>query len=352
MQIADIDTPAVLIDLDILDRNLRAAQDYADANGLKLRPHVKTHKLPQIARMQVDLGACGITAQKLGEAEAMADGGLSDIFLPYNILGAAKLDRLHALHTRVTLSVTADSAVTIAGYAARFTDPAHPLTVLVECDTGAGRCGVQDGDQALALARQIAAAPGLRFGGLMAYPKRGDLEGTSAWLAAAIPLLAGAGLAPEVVSTGGTPDMFRAAEVKEATEHRPGTYVYNDRMQIGFGHGSWADCAMTVLTTVVSRPTATRAILDAGAKALAADTAPLPGHGRIVEYPEAIVTALNEEHGMVDLTDCPRRPEIGERVRVIPNHACVVTNLFDHVHLIRGDSVEELARVTSRGRLG
>ncbi|MCC5973541.1 MAG: D-TA family PLP-dependent enzyme [Rubellimicrobium sp.] len=352
MHIADIDTPAVLIDLDILERNLRAAQAYADTHGLKLRPHVKTHKLPRIARMQMDLGATGITAQKLGEAEAMADGGLTDIFLPYNILGQAKLDRLHALHERVKLSVIADSAVTVAGYAARFTDAAHPLTVLVECDTGAARCGVQDGHEALALARQIAAAPGLRFGGLMAYPKRGDLAGTSAWLAATIPLLAGAGLAPDVVSTGGTPDMFRAAEVGEATEHRPGTYVYNDRMQIGFGHGNWADCAMTVLTTVVSRPTATRAILDAGSKALAADTAPLPGHGRIVEYPEAIITALNEEHGMVDLTPCPRRPEIGERVRVIPNHACVVTNLFDHIHLIRGDVVDEVAAVTSRGRLG
>jgi D-serine deaminase-like pyridoxal phosphate-dependent protein len=352
MQIDEIDTPAVLIDMDVAERNLRAAQDYADAHGLKLRPHVKTHKLPQLARMQMALGAVGITAQKLGEAEAMADGGITDIFLPYNIIGAAKLDRLHALHKRVTLSVTADSAVTVAGYAARFTDPGHPLPVLIECDTGGGRCGVQDGAGAVALAQMIAGSPGLRFGGLMVYPKRGDLGGTAAWLAAALPLLAGAGLNPPVISTGGTPDMFRAAEVKDATEHRPGTYVYNDRMQVGWGHGTWDDCAMTVLATVVSRPTPTRAILDSGSKALAADLAPGAGHGRIVEYPDAVIAALNEEHGIVDLTACAHRPDIGDRVRVIPNHACVVTNLFDRVHLMRGDRVEEVAVVTSRGKLG
>ncbi|MCC7319833.1 MAG: D-TA family PLP-dependent enzyme [Rubellimicrobium sp.] len=347
----DIDTPAVLIDLDIVDANLRRAQDYADAHGLRLRPHVKTHKLPRLARAQMALGAVGVTCQKLSEAEAMADGGITDIFLPYNILGPRKLDRLAALHGRVTLSVTADSAVTVAGYAGRLADPARPLTVLVECDTGAGRCGVQTPDEALALARLIAAAPGLCFGGLMAYPPRAGLAQTQDWLAAAIAALGAAGLPPEVVSIGGTPDMERAHEIAAATEQRPGTYVYNDRMQMAWGHGTPADCAMAVLATVVSRPTPDRAILDAGSKALAADPAPVPGHGQIVEYPGAIVATLSEEHGAVDLSACARRPEIGERVHVIPNHACVVTNLFDEVHLMRGDRVEEVARVTSRGRL-
>jgi D-serine deaminase-like pyridoxal phosphate-dependent protein len=351
MIIDDIDTPAVLIDLDIVDRNLRAAQAYADAHGLALRPHVKTHKLPRLALAQLALGAVGITAQKLGEAEAMADGGVTDIFLPYNILGPRKLARLKALHDRVTLSVTMDSQTTLNGYAATFTDPTHPLTVLVECDTGAARCGVQTPEQAVTLARAITAHPGLRYGGLMVYPKRGDPTGTQAWLTTTIAALTTANLPPPVVSTGGTPDFARAADVTQATEHRPGTYIYNDRMQVGWGHGTWDDCAMTVLTTVVSRPTETRAILDAGSKALAADSVPAGGHGRITTYPDAIITALNEEHGMVDLTGCADKPQIGDRVRVIPNHACVVTNLFDRVYLLRGSEVDEVADVTSRGKL-
>jgi len=351
MQITDIDTPAVLIDLDIVDRNIVRAQSLADAAGLALRPHVKTHKLPRLARAQVAAGATGITAQKLSEAEAMADGGLTDIFLPYNILGPSKLARLRALHARVTLSVTADSLVTVQGYAAAFTDATHPLPVLIECDTGNGRCGVQNASEAVALARAIAKAPGLRFAGLMIYPKRGAVDQTRAWLPPVTAALAEAGLPPAIISTGGTPDMARMAAIPGGTEHRPGTYIYNDRMQVGWGAATLADCALTVLTTVVSRPTATRAILDAGSKALAADQGPLPGHGHITAYPQAVITQLNEEHAIVDLSASPTRPRIGEVVRVIPNHACVVTNLFDEVHLIRGDTVEEVARVTSRGKL-
>lgn len=349
--IDDIDTPAVLIDLDIVEANLKRAQEYADAHGLPLRPHVKTHKLPRFARAQMALGAIGITAQKLGEAEAMADGGLTDIFLPYNIIGPSKLNRLSALHDRVTLSVTADSLVTIAGYASRFKDSQNPLVVLVECDTGAERCGVQTADQALDLARAISAAQGLQFGGLMTYPPRGGMVNTNAWLTTAIEILTHAGLAPSVVSNGGTPDLMQAASVTVATEHRPGTYIYNDRMQVAWDHCTLKDCALTVLATVVSRPTPDRAVLDTGSKALAADQSPLPGYGHIPSYPAALVTALSEEHAVVDLAECASRPEVGDRVRVIPNHACVVSNLFDVVHLIRGDQVEEVAAITSRGKL-
>ncbi len=350
MQIDDIDTPAVLIDLDLVAANLARAQTYANAHGLALRPHVKTHKLPRFAHAQMALGAIGITAQKLGEAESMADAGITDIFLPYNILGAAKLARLKALHDRITLRATADSLVTIAGYGATF-DPAHPLPVLVECDTGAARCGVQTPDQAVTLAQAIAAAPGLRFAGLMVYPPRGGMAQTAGWLAEAVQKLTAVNLPPAVISTGGTPDLWQAATVTLATEHRPGTYIYSDRMQVAFGHGTLADCALTVLTTVVSRPTPTRAVLDAGSKALAADLCPSPGHGHIRAYPDAVITGLSEEHAVVDLTACAVRPQIGERVRIIPNHACVVTNLFDRVHLMRGDVVEEVAVVTSRGKL-
>lgn len=351
MQIDAIDTPAVLIDLDLVAANLARAQAYADDHGLALRPHVKTHKLPRFAHAQMALGAVGITAQKLGEAEAMADAGLPDIFLPYNILGAAKLARLKALHDRVMLSVTADSLVTLAGYAATFTDPAHRLPVLVECDIGAARCGVQTPAEAVILATAIAAAPGLRFAGLMVYPLRGGMAQTQSWLAQAVDMLTAVNLPPAVISTGGTPDLWQAAQVSLATEHRPGTYIYSDRMQVAFGHGTLADCALTVLATVVSRPTPTRAVLDAGSKALAYDPCPSPGHGHIRGYPDAVITGLSEEHAVVDLTACAERPQIGARVRVIPNHACVVTNLFDRVYLLRGDRIEEIAEVTSRGKL-
>jgi len=186
----------------------------------------------------------------------------------------------------------------------------------------------------------------------MTYPSRGEEAATDAWLIAARALLVAAGLPPERISTGGTPGLFRAAQVTASTEYRPGTYIYGDRMQLAWGHGGWDDCALTVLATVVSRPTPTRAILDAGSKALAADACPLPGHGRLTDWPDAVITGLSEEHAQVDLTACATRPAIGDRVRVIPNHACVVTNLYDQVYLVRGDQVEEVATVTSRGRLG
>lgn len=352
MNIEDIDTPAVLIDMDRVEANLARAQDHADAQGLRLRPHVKTHKLPEMALRQIALGAIGITCQKLGEAEAMADGGLTDIFLPYNILGDAKLDRLAALHRRVALSVTADSVATVTGYARRFS-PDRPLTVLVECDTGAGRCGVQSSAEAVVLARTIDAAPGLRFGGLMTYPPKGALKATQTFLASAAEALTGVGLPPDVISTGGTPDLMHAAEVVVANEYRPGTYIYSDRMQVAWGHGTLDDCALTVKATVVSRPTPTRAILDAGSKALAADPVPPPftGHGHILEYPDAVITGLSEEHAVVDLSSSDARPRIGDTVRIIPNHACVVSNLFDVVHLVRRNELVSIAAVTSRGKL-
>jgi len=352
MKVDQIDTPAVLIDMDVVEANLKRAQDYADAHDLALRPHVKTHKLPQMAQRQCALGAIGITCQKIGEAEAMADGGLTDIFLPYNILGAAKLDRLAALNDRVTLAVTADSATTVQGYAGRFAAD-KTLTVLVECDTGAGRCGVQTAAEAVDLARLIDAAPGLIFGGLMTYPPKDGAATADAWLLQAQAALEDAGLPPPVISSGGTPDLMRAGDAKATTEYRPGTYIYCDRMQVALGHGSLDDCALTVKATVVSRPTPTRAVLDSGSKALAADRAPGPatGHGHIVDFPGAVITGLSEEHAVVDLSGCDAVPAVGDTVRVIPNHACVVTNLFDRVHLIRGDTVEEIADVTSRGKL-
>jgi D-serine deaminase-like pyridoxal phosphate-dependent protein len=346
-----LETPAVLIDVDRVEANLRRAQDYADSHGLKLRPHIKTHKLPRFAKRAMELGAVGITVQKLGEAETMADAGITEIFLPYNIIGKAKLKRLRALADRVNISVTADSAETVDGLSATFADSAKPLTVLVECDTGMGRCGVQTPEAALALAQKISQSPGLLFGGLMTYPAAGQVEANQAWLLAARKKLTAAGLAPPIISNGGTPDLWRAHEVTAATEHRPGTYIYMDRFQVGKGVGTWADCALTVLATVVSRPTENRAIIDAGSKSLTSDTLGLPGFGLIENYPDAVITGLSEEHGTIDLSNCPTKPAIGDQLRIIPNHACVVSNLFDEVTLISGDQIIETVKVAARGRV-
>ena len=350
-QWSELDTPCVLIDLPRVEANLRRAQAYADAHGLALRPHIKTHKLIRFARQQVDLGAVGVTCQKLGEAETMADAGIADIFLPYNIVGEQKRARLLALAERVALSVTLDSEATLEGLAVTFRDAAKPLSVLIECDTGMGRAGVQSPAEALGLARRVANTKGLVFKGLMTYPAAGAVEANAAWLAEAAALLAAEGLPAEVVSNGGTPDLWRAGDVKAATEHRPGTYIYLDRFQVARGVGGFEDCALHVLTTVVSRPTETRAILDAGSKTLSSDTMGMEGFGRIEGYPDAVIRSLSEEHAIVDLSACALRPVVGEKVRVLPNHACVVSNLFDKVALVDADGHAEMERVDARGRV-
>jgi D-serine deaminase-like pyridoxal phosphate-dependent protein len=346
-KIADLETPCVLIDLARVEANLQRAQAHASANGYALRPHIKTHKLPRFAARQVALGAVGITAQKLGEAEVMADAGLRDVFVPYNIVGAQKLARLAALNERLTMSVTADSADTIAGYAATFAQR-KPLAVLVECDTGGGRCGVQSPQDALALARAIASAPGLLFGGLMTYPPRGKPVDTDRWLGEASALLRGAGIPVPVITSGNSPDMWHTGD-HNVTERRPGTYIYFDRMQVAAGVATFADCALTVLATVVSRPTPNRVILDAGSKALSSD-AGAPGFGAILGREDIVLKSLNEEHGIIEMAEASDWPPIGERLRIVPNHACVVSNLFDAVNLVSPNGAVETVPVLARGR--
>jgi len=347
--IDEIETPAVIIDVDRANANIARAQAHADALGVALRPHIKTHKLPYWSARQIEAGAVGLTCQKIGEAEVMADAGFSDIFLPYNILGVTKLARLRALHQRITLSVTADSAETVAGLSEAFAGGRN-LSVLVECDTGMGRCGVQSPQAALDLGRRIDASPGLTFGGLMTYPAAGKADQAEAWLAEARDLLAGSGLECRVISSGGTPDMWRKPSASVVTEQRPGTYIYMDRYQVAKGAATLADCALTVLATVVSRPTRTRAILDSGSKALTSDTLGLSGFGDLLGVPGAVVTGLSEEHGTVTLPEDAALP-VGARVHVLPNHCCVVTNLFDQVHLVSGLNVVDILPVAARGKV-
>ncbi len=344
------DTPVVTIDLDIMEANIRRLQSYCDAHNIANRPHIKTHKIPRIARRQIDAGAIGITCQKLGEAAVMLDEGIEDILLTFNILGEAKTGRLRALARRARgrLSVVCDNATVARALSAAFSDETEPLRVLVECDTGLGRNGVQTPAEALDLAKLIAGMPGLRFDGLMTYPITPQ---TRPFFEAALAMLERAGLPAAVVSTGGTPAYPRAHEVPGVTEHRAGTYVFNDRGTVATGVATWDDCAMRIRTSVVSRPTPERAIIDGGSKTFSTDQFGQQGFGRIVEYPDAEITKLNEEHGYLDLSACRSRPEVGEVVSVIPNHTCVVTNLHERLIGVRRGKVEVVWDVAARGHV-
>lgn len=348
--VASLSTPRPVIDEDCMKANIIRVQAYADANGLAFRPHIKTHKLPSVARLQVEAGARGINCQKITEAEVFADAGFEDILITFNILGADKLARLAALNARIAaLTVVADSRATVEGLSAHFAG-SKPLTVLVECDTGAGRCGVQTPQEAFELARAIDRMPGLTFGGLLTYPKPGAAEAVEAYFSEAVRLLEGAGIPCPVVSNAGTPSLFEGHRVTSATEYRAGTYVYNDRSMIRAGHCSEADCAMTILATVVSRPAPGRAVIDAGVKTLTSDLMGFQDHGLVIGFPDAVIKALSEEHGVIDISACDDTfPAIGEKIQIIPNHTCVVTNMFDTMVFHRNGVVTAVEDVAARG---
>ncbi|MEE8435083.1 MAG: alanine racemase [bacterium] len=358
-RIEDLETPVVTIDLGMMKANISKMQAYCDRHGIRFRPHIKTHKTPEIALLQREAGACGITCQKLGEAEIFAEAGFDDIFIPYNLIGATKLKRLMALDQRVRangndagkVSVAVDSVAVARGIAETAKSAGLEFPLLIECDTGAGRTGVQTPAAALELAQWIDRSPGARFAGLMTFPTLP--ASTPAFLAEALSLLAASGLEAETVSGGGTPQTWTAHTIPQLNEHRAGTYVFNDANTLAAGTATLDECAMRVLMTVVSRPTESRAILDGGSKTLSADRLLWkdPSYGVIVEYPNAIIHAYSEEHANVDLSSCAQRPSVGERVTVIPNHCCTVSNLHDQLLGVRDGKVEITWNVLARGRV-
>jgi D-serine deaminase-like pyridoxal phosphate-dependent protein len=281
--------------------------------------------------------------------EVFADAGVADdVLLTFNVLGRQKTDRLMALSRRLRrLAVVLDNEVVARGLSEAAEHHRGEVPFLIECDTGFGRNGVQSPDAAFELARTAMKLPGLRFEGLMTFPNRGPE--TAAFLARALELFGRAGIAVPVVSGGGTPAIFGAQELPMLTEHRAGTYIYNDVMVVASGTATWDDCAMRVRATVVSRPTDTRAVIDAGTKVLTSDQYTVKGYGHLMEYPEATVTGLSEEHGVVDLSGCRERPAVGDVVSVVPNHCCVVSNMVDEVYGVRGGAVEVTWPVAARG---
>ncbi len=346
----DFGTPAVVVDLDVVEANISRVQALCDAAGLACRPHVKTHKSPVLAKLQVEAGARGITCQKLGEAEVMAAGGLDDILVSYNILGERNLGRLAALMALAKMTVAADSATTVDGLSSAASAAGRTLDVVVECDTGMRRAGVETPGEAVALAKRIAATPGLAFAGLLLYPPPDRWTETQSFFDVAQSGLRDAGLEARIVSTGGTPNLAHLTALKGATEHRPGTYIFNDRMQMAAGVATFEDCAVTAYSTVVSRAGKERGILDAGSKILTSDQFGQKGFGLVLEHPDAAINALSEEHGFLDLTACDSKPAIGDVVRVVPNHVCAVVNMVDRLVAVRGDEIVGEIEVAARGR--
>ena len=350
-RIEDLDTPAVVIFLDRLNANIGRVQRLIAARGLSNRPHIKTHKIPAIAQMQMKAGAVGLTAQKLGEVEVFIDAGVCDDYLlTYNIIGERKTDRLMQLASRVKrLAVVTDNDVVLRGLSEAGLRHSRDVPLLIECDTGFGRNGVQSPEAALDLARLALKLPRIVLEGLMVYPN--TAPHTQEFFVRAVDLFHKAGIPLPVVSGGGTPALNRLAEFPMMTEHRAGTYVYNDVMMVHSGVASWQDCALHVRATVVSRPSAARAVLDCGSKVLTSDQYYVQHYGRLAAYPDAFISALSEEHATVDLTHCATRPRIGEVVEVIPNHCCAVSNINDEVHGVRDGVVEVTWPVAARGKV-
>lgn len=345
-------TPQLVVDLDVVDRNIAKAQAACDAKGIANRPHIKTHKSVELMRRQIEAGAKGITCQKIGEAEAMAAGGAEDIFISYNLLGEEKMARLARLMQGVTMRVAADNPLVVEHLGRAAAQAGTTLFVRVEVDTGRKRAGVETPGEAIALARQIVATPGLVFEGLMLYPPEDGAAVTNAFVQAVRDGLAEHGIAFDALSSGGTPNLLTLGAIEGQTEHRAGTSIFNDRMMMAAGYARQEDCALMVYTTVVSRGGPERGILDAGSKVFTTDTGwGLKGYGHFLEHPEAELARFAEEHGFLDLSRCNDRPKVGDIVRVIPNHVCPVVNVVGSLVFVRGDEIIGRTEVEARGAL-
>jgi D-serine deaminase-like pyridoxal phosphate-dependent protein len=346
MNLHSLDTPSLLVDLDLMEANLQRMQAYCDAHGLAFRPHIKTHKIPAIAHQQVALGAVGIACQKLGEAEIMAEAGIKDILIPYNLVGPAKLERLAALARRATLTVAVDSAEVMRPIAAHLAGAGALVGVLIELDSDLHRCGLSDPGAVVQLAREISATASLRFRGVMLYPSN---EASMPLVHETIKALDAAGLHPDVVSGGGVHSATRSHTFGALTEIRIGTYIFNDWTVVSKGTCTPEQCSLKVLVTVVSAPAPGRIIVDGGTKTFSSDGGFPIGH--VVEYPEAMLNKASEEHGFLDVSQCARVPRIGERLTIIPNHACGTVNMHNTLVGLRGDNVEVVWEIVARGKL-
>lgn len=376
MTLSTIPTPRVVIDRARVRANIAAMQARATAAGVRLRPHTKTHKSPVIAQWQLEAGAIGICCAKIGEAEVFADAGITDIRLPYPI-HPSNAARLIALMDRATLSIIVDDIGVAEAWSAAMLVARKKLDVLVKVDVGFHRCGIDpESPRAVATIREVAGLGGLTFLGLLAHAGHSyaaksaealaEVADTEAAILRSLAAQARSeGVDVREISVGATPTAPFIKRQAGVTEMRPGNYVFLDRTQVGLGGASFDDCAMAIVSTVVSRPVPSRVIFDAGSKTLSSDAArgfgSALGHGLVYPSvdaahpdPSIVIERLSEEHATARvLASCPLRP--GDRVRIVPNHACVVTNLTDELLVVDGAAgglaIVERLPVAARGRV-
>ncbi len=362
MDLASVETPVGVVDLGRARENVERAVAYCGAHGIAWRPHVKTHKSLEMARLQLGLGATGLTVATAHEAEVMS-AVTGDLLLAHPPASAAKVDRLCALPHSVDLKVGLDSIEVVRLLARGAAAAGRTFGILVEFDAGLGRTGVVEPAEAVRVAEAAVSLPGVRFDGLMFYPGHiriprirqvGRLARLSERVEAFVAALRRAGLPPRVISGGSTPTMWESHLLAGVTEVRAGTCIYNDRDIVGMGAAAPEHVAYTVLATVISVAVPDTAVVDAGSKALSKETlgSGAPGYGVLFDQPGVTVRAINEEHGILDLSRTDWRPSVGDQVRLVPNHVCVSVNLHDHLWGIEGeDSAVRPVRLEGRGRL-
>ena len=346
MHIYDLDTPALVIDLDVLERNIHNMAVHCASIGIALRVHTKTHKIPEIAHMQLMAGAKGIVCQKLGEAEVMARAGVNDILIPYNIVGQSKVRRLTDLTPWSRIMVAADSEEVVTGISQQIQADGGEIGVLIELDTGGERTGVQSPEAALKLGKRVMDLPGLSLKGIMTFPSDSR---AGPFIQQTAALFRDANLLCPVISGGGT---GREAVSKEigCTETRSGSYIYEGQTRVKGNDDLNPDrCALRVILTVVSVPTPDRVIVDGGMKTFRAF--PPNPYGLIIEHSQARIYAMSVEHGHVDVSQCDHRFRVGEKLSVIPQHQGLTTNLHDEVFGMRDDQVKVMWGVRGRGKV-
>jgi len=358
-----LDTPLIAVDLDLLQRNIAEMAALAASYGVSLRPHAKTHKSPHIARLQLEAGAIGLTCAKLGEAEVLVDqGGVTEILIAYPIVGEIKIRRLLDLLDRARVIVAIDTHPAAMALSQAISANDRTLNIYLEVNTGQDRAGARAGQEAVDLAVAISQLPGLRLAGVMTHEGHAGFsspdeiatiaENAGRALVETAESIRAQGVEVEQVSVGSTPASWFTPRVAGITEMRPGTYVFHDNNAFRHGRIGPDRCAAQVIATIVSRPAADRAVVDAGSKALALDPSPShPGHGYIVGHPGATIARVSEEHGVVILSPDETGFQVGDRVEIIPNHICPAVNLTDELVIIRDGHLVDRWPVAARGKV-
>lgn len=357
-----IPTPSIIVDLDTAIRNVQRMAEYAKKHSLDLRPHTKTHKSLLLAEKQLSAGASGLTVAKAGEATIMSEVA-DDILVAYPALDPVRCAALAEMALKKIVHVAVDSTYAVNALASAAQSMQSTIGILVDIDVGHHRTGVQSPEQALELAQRIDRTPGVRLDGLMFFPghiaeppgqQHHKLHAVSEILSATLELWSGCGLEAAIVSGGSTPTAYRSHLIPHLSEIRPGTYIFNDRNTLD---GQWCqqqDCAARIMSTVISTAVPGKVVIDAGSKTLTSDRLmhdpEKGGFGLVVDYPQARIVRLSEEHGELDVSECEDPPQIGERIQVIPNHICPCINLQDSIWLLHSDGTLEPMPIDARGK--